>query len=87
VISGLCYKIFTIVTYDCNDSSSYCKTTLLDKAKLILTNLASAKSVNYDRKVCYKLKHTLNLMSIIYDRKTFIVQATGPLLKGKAQYS
>jgi hypothetical protein len=31
--------------------------------------------INYDRKLCSKLNH--NLQSQIYDRKTFMVQATG----------
>ncbi len=62
----------TIVIYDLNDSGLYYKTT-------IVTNLALAKSINYDRRTliydhkdCYKLKR--NLQSY----KTFIVQATDP---------
>ena len=38
-----------VVIYDCNDSGQYYKTT-------ILTDLAIAKSVNYDHKVYYELK-------------------------------
>jgi hypothetical protein len=50
-ISGLYYKSFIIVTYDHDDSSLYYKTK-------ILANLALARSVNYDHKVCCKLKRT-----------------------------
>ncbi len=53
---GLYYKSFTVITDDRNDSSLYYKTTLLDKAKLILANLALAKGVNYDCKVCSRLE-------------------------------
>jgi hypothetical protein len=52
---------FMIVTYDRNNSSLTYLTTLLAKAKLILVNLALARSVNYDHKVCCKLKCTLQL--------------------------
>jgi hypothetical protein len=61
-ISGLYYKNFTIVIYDCNESTIviydrndndlYNKTT-------IKANLALARSVNYDRKVFSKLKRNL----------------------------
>jgi hypothetical protein len=37
--------------------------------------LAFAISVNYDRKLGYKLKHTFTIVN--YDPKPFIVQATG----------
>ncbi len=60
----------TIVIYDLNYSGLYYKTT-------IVTNLALARSINYDRRIliynhkdCYKLKR--NLQSY----KTFTVQAT-----------
>ncbi len=58
---------FFIVIYDHNDSGLYYET-------VILANLALARSVNYDPKVCCKLKCTCTIVS--YDRKTFIVQAT-----------
>jgi hypothetical protein len=48
IISRLYYKCFTIVTYNRNDSTLYYKTTLLVKARLILANLALAKSLNYE---------------------------------------
>jgi hypothetical protein len=41
----------------------------------IVANLALARSVNYNHKVCCKLKHTF--MIVNYDPKPFIVQATG----------
>ncbi len=44
-----------------------------------LTNLASARSVNHDLMACFKLK--LTFMIINYDRKTFIVEATGQNLQ------
>jgi hypothetical protein len=56
---GLYYKSFTITTYNHNDSGLHYITTLLAKAKLILTNLALAKDVIYDHNVHCKLKHTL----------------------------
>ncbi len=56
--------------YNNNDSSLYYITTLLAKAKLILTNLALAKDVNYDHKVHVNL-------SILYNHKNLIVQRTG----------
>jgi hypothetical protein len=37
-------------------------------------NLALARSINYDRKVCCKLKRTFTMVN--YDPKPFIVQAT-----------
>jgi hypothetical protein len=42
---------------------------------IITANLALARSVNYDRKVRYKLKRTL--MIVYYVPKPFTVQATG----------
>jgi hypothetical protein len=42
---------------------------------MITANLALAKSINYDRKVCCKPKRTF--MFVNYDPKPFIVQATG----------
>ncbi len=42
---------------------------------MIIANLALARSVNYDPKVCCKLKHTF--MIVNYDPKPFIVQARG----------
>ncbi len=50
--SGLYYKSFRIVIYDHNGSIQYYET-------MILANRALARSVNYDHKVRWKLKHTL----------------------------
>jgi hypothetical protein len=47
-MSGMYCKRFTIVTCDCNYSSQYYKTILLAKAKLILANLAIARSIKYN---------------------------------------
>jgi hypothetical protein len=41
---------------------------------MITANLALAKCVNYDCKVCCKLKHTFTIIN--YDPKLFTVQAT-----------
>jgi hypothetical protein len=41
----------------------------------IIANLALDRSVNYNRKVCCKLKRTF--MIVNYDPKPLIVQATG----------
>ncbi len=60
--SGMYYKHFTIEIYDHNDSDMYYKT-------MILTNLALARSVNYDRKVCCKLNRTFTIVN--YNRKKF----------------
>ncbi len=49
---ALCYKYFTIVIYDCNDTGMYYKT-------IILASLALVRSINYDCKVGCKLKRTL----------------------------
>ncbi len=57
-----------IVIYNHNDNGLYCKT-------VILANLALARSVNYDCKVCCKLNCTFTIVN--YDRKIFIVQAIG----------
>jgi hypothetical protein len=48
---------------------------------MIVANLALAWSINYDRKVCCKLKRTF--MIVNYDIKPFIVQATGLIFVGK----
>ncbi len=42
---------------------------------MIVANLALARSINYDHKLCWKLKHTFTIIN--YDPKPFIVQATG----------
>jgi hypothetical protein len=42
---------------------------------MIIANLALARSVNYNSKVCCKLKRTFTIVN--YDPKPFIVQATG----------
>ncbi len=52
----------------------------------ILANLALARSVNYNRKVPWKLKHTLHsqVTTLNYDRKIFIVLATSLIFAEKA---
>jgi hypothetical protein len=72
--SGLYYKSFTIIIYDCNDNGLYYKTT-------IVANLAIGRRVNYDCKVRCKLKHTFTIVN--YNPKPFIVQATGLVLQRK----
>jgi hypothetical protein len=56
-----------MIIYALNDNGLYYKT-------MIIANLALASSVNYDRKVCCKLKCTCTIVN--YDPKPFIVQAT-----------
>jgi hypothetical protein len=52
-----------------------CAITLQFLAYLIIkVELALARIVNYDCKVCCKLKHSF--MIVNYDREIFIVQAT-----------
>jgi hypothetical protein len=63
------------VIYDCNDNGLYYKTMIVANLPIIIANLASARSVNYDRKVCCKLKRTFTIIN--YDPKPFIVQARG----------
>ncbi len=71
---GLYYKSFTIVIYDRNDNGLYYKTTIEANLTMIVAKLALARSINYDRKVCCKLKHTFTIVN--YDPKPFIVQFT-----------
>jgi hypothetical protein len=70
--SGLYYKSFTIVIYNRNDNGLFYKTT-------ILANLALARSVNYDRKVCCKLKHTFMIVNVNNDPKN--IYSTDPRSK------
>ncbi len=42
---------------------------------MIVANLALARSINYDRNVCCKLKCTFTIVN--YDPKPFIGEATG----------
>jgi hypothetical protein len=72
--SGLYYKSFNIIIYNRNDNGLYYKTTIIANLTMIIANLALAKSVNYDHKLCCKLKHTFTIVN--YDIKPFIVQAT-----------
>ena len=58
--------------YDLNDSGQCCKT-------MNLGNVALARSVNYNCKVCCKLKRTFTIVN--YDPKPYIVQATARSLK------
>jgi hypothetical protein len=73
--SGLYYKNFTIVIYDHNGNGLYYKTMIVANLTTIVANLALSRSVNYDHKVCCKLKLTFTIVN--YDPKPFIVQATG----------
>jgi hypothetical protein len=68
--NGLYYKSFTIVIYDCNDSSQYYNImfTIISYAPNL--TLALASFVNYDSKWRSKVK--LNLLLSIYNCKTFI---------------
>jgi hypothetical protein len=56
-----------IVIYNHNDTDLYYKT-------IILANLTLARSINYNRKVHFKLKGTFTIVD--YNHKTFIVEAT-----------
>ncbi len=73
--SGLYYKSFTIIIYDCNDNGLYYKTMIVAHLTMIIATLALARGINYDRKVSCKLKHTFTIIN--YGSKPFIVQATG----------
>ncbi len=73
--NGKYYKSFKIVIYNRNDNGLYYKTMIIANLTTIVANLASARSVNYDRKVCSKLKCTFTIVN--YDPKPFIAQATG----------
>jgi hypothetical protein len=74
------YKSFTIIIYDQNDNGLYYKTMIAANLTTIIANLALARSINYYRKVCCKLKRTFTIVN--YDPKPFIVQATGVYIKG-----
>ncbi len=73
--SGLYYKSFTIVINDRNNNGLYFKNMIVANLTMIIATLALARSVNYDRKVSCKLKHTFTIIN--YGSKPFIVQATG----------
>ncbi len=82
---GLYYKCFMIiiyncndsmiVIYDCNDSGLYYKTMIIPRYKLKLRSKLKRNLWSYN------CNHDPNLRSklkcVIYDRKTFIVLATG----------
>jgi hypothetical protein len=72
---GLYYKSFTIVIYDHNDNGLYYKTKIVANLTTVVAKLALARIVNYDDKVCCKLKRTFTIVN--YDHKPFIVQAIG----------
>ncbi len=74
VAFGLYHKSFTNVIYDCNDNGMTYKTMIIANLTMIVANLALARSVNYDRKVRCKLKHTFTIVN--YNPKPFIVQST-----------
>jgi hypothetical protein len=66
--SGLYYKYFMIVKYDCkcviydrNDSSLYYKTMIVNNLALEMIINYVRKVVIYNHKVHYKLKRTLRL--------------------------
>jgi hypothetical protein len=61
--NGLHYKCFMILIYDCIAIDQCCKTTIY----------AYARSINYDRKVRFKLNRTFIIVN--YDLNTFIVEA------------
>jgi hypothetical protein len=68
-------KGFTIVINDRKDSSQYYNTMIMIVSYAPNFTLALTSVINYDCKWRSKLKH--NLWLSIYDRKTFIAQATG----------
>ncbi len=70
-------KVLTIVIYDRNDIGLYYKTTIVANLTMIIANLALARSIDYDRKVCCKLKRTFTIVN--YNPKPSIVQATAQL--------
>ena len=72
---GLYYKSFTIIIYNRNDNGLYYKTMIVANLTTIVANLALARNINYDCKVCCKLKCTFTIVN--YDPKPFIVQTTG----------
>jgi hypothetical protein len=78
--SGLYYKSFMIVIYDCNDNGLYYKTTIIANLTTIIANSTLAWSVNYDHKACCKLKRTF--MIVNYNHKPLTVQATGECPRG-----
>jgi hypothetical protein len=78
--SGLYYKSFMIIIYDPNDNGLYLKTMIVANLTTIIANLTLAWSVNYDHKVCCKLKRTFTIVN--YDPKPFKVQATGECTRG-----
>ncbi len=67
-----------IVIYNRNDNGLYYKTMIVANLTMIVANLALARSINYDFKVCCKLKHTFT--NVNHDPKPFIVQATDWLI-------
>jgi hypothetical protein len=48
---------------------------LLAKAKLTLSNLSLARIINYDRKVCSKMKHILKLQFTVVKLWRYINQS------------
>ncbi len=67
-----------IVIYNGNDNGLYYESTIVANLTMIIANLALARSITYDHKVCCKLKHTFTIVN--YDPKPFIVQATDWLI-------
>jgi len=53
------YESFTIVIYDCNDSSQYFNTMITIVSYAPNLTLALASVIAYDRKWCSKLKRNL----------------------------
>ncbi len=74
-------KNFMTVNYELNDSTIVIydrNHNLQSELILAITGIVNyvRRNLNYNRKVQWKLKHSLQLTIIIYDRKTFTVEAT-----------
>ncbi len=55
-------KSFTIIIYDCNDSSQYYKTTIMFISYASNLALVLASVANYDHNWCHKLEYHLLTM-------------------------
>ncbi len=73
-----------IIIYKCNDNGLYYKTTIVANLIMIVAKLALARSINYDRKVCCKLKRIFTIVNC--DPKPFKVQATDQCLSTSLVY-
>ena len=73
---GLCYKSFKIVIYDGKDNDLYYKT-------MIIANLALARSVNYDCKVCCRLKHIFDCkLQLYFNPRKSRIRSTAVIYRG-----